>query len=153
MDLGAQEASGRAHPPGEAGRDLLKEWKEEEDPGVRETPTRHIPFFLPKELYSLELQQEEWEVACGWGFPMGWAVVTTLRIGERPEMATVVVMELGVYVEGLSGARTTVFSPILPSALRGPCLKRGPTNHQEEGSGLACCPGGAWGRQGLESAC
>lgn len=90
MDLGAQEASRRAHPPGEAGRDLLKGWKEEEDPGVRETPTRCIPLLLLKELYSLELQQGKWEVACGWGFWMGWAGVSTLRIWERPEVAVVV---------------------------------------------------------------
>lgn len=82
MDLGAQGASGQAHPPGEAGRDLLEGWKEEEDPGVRKAPTRLIPLFLPKELCFLELQQEEWEIACGRGFSMGWAGVTSLRTGE-----------------------------------------------------------------------
>lgn len=47
VDLGAQEASRQARPPGgdllrEAGRDLLRGGKEEE-PGVRETPTWAIP--------------------------------------------------------------------------------------------------------------
>lgn len=69
----------------------------EEDHGIREAPTRPNPLFLPKELYSLELQQEEWEVPCGWGFWTGWAGVTSLRTGARPEMAlVVVVVELGV---------------------------------------------------------
>lgn len=55
MDLGAQEASGQDHPPGEAGRDLLR-GRKEDDPGVRETPIEPFPLFLPKELYSPELQ-------------------------------------------------------------------------------------------------
>lgn len=53
MDLGAQEASGQARPPGEAGRDLLRGGEKEEEPSVRETPTWHASLSLPKELYYL----------------------------------------------------------------------------------------------------
>lgn len=53
MDLGAQEASGQARPPEEAGRDLLRGGEKEEEPSVRETPTWHTPLSLPKELYYL----------------------------------------------------------------------------------------------------
>ena len=53
MDLEAQEASGQAHPPAEAGRDLLRGGKKEEEPGVRETPSWHVSLSLPKELYYL----------------------------------------------------------------------------------------------------
>lgn len=44
-------------------------------------------------------------------------------------MALVVVVGFSVYIEGLSRTRTTFFSFILSSSLRGPCLKRGPTHH------------------------
>lgn len=74
MALGAQEASGQARIPGEAGRDLLRGGKKEEL-CVRKTRPWPIPLSLPKELYylreDLELQQEEWELprdgVSGWG--------------------------------------------------------------------------------------
>lgn len=51
------------------------------------------------------------------------------RIGEGTKMALVVVVGFSVYIEGLSRTRTTFFSPILSSSLRGPCPKRVPTHH------------------------
>lgn len=104
-------------------------------------PSSPSPSSFQRSCIPWSCKQEPWTVACGRGSWKGRAGVTSLRTGDRSTIALGVMVESGAYAEALSGIRTTCFSPVLPSRLRGPCLKRTPQTTEKKAEGWRAAPG------------
>lgn len=70
--------------------------------------------------------------------------------GGLIKVALEVVVEFGASAVALSRIRTTCFSPVLPSRLRGPCLRRTPQTTEKKAEGWRAAPGVPGGARALE---